>query len=155
MTLEELIRDVEDNYPDIMMQKEFAKAIRMSPAMAYKLNHRGDVPYKEVQEGQKRYYQIKKEDVISWLRKRYGHYSGQHILMEKELLKRRLDAEAPLISVSDIARITGIGKYTVAKWVEQGKLKCFYYKQKHMIRRIDLMDFLASIGQQEYFIHLH
>ena len=79
MTMEERIKNVRENYPDVMTQQEFADALGVCKSIAYRLNRDGKVPYTKRQVRLVRYYQISKDDVIRYIENRYLHTSERYI----------------------------------------------------------------------------
>ncbi len=112
-----------------------------------------------------RRFKIKTTDVIHYLEERdrhpeyykppEGYYKQPHIpqprvLSEHDLLVMRQFYEKELASWPDVMTIkqvsafTGYGKTSVERWCTKGHLQHFCIKQKYLVPKIYLLDFLVS-----------
>ena len=149
MTPEERIEYVREYYPDYLTQKEFAEAACIGITTAYRLNRDGIVPYEEIRSGFRHHYRIRKEDVLSYLRKKYAHSTRYHQLASASYLIELLKDEPEIMSMKDVMRITGVSKSGANKWASVGKLPAFYYMHSLRIKKCDLIIFMASPDYQD------
>ena len=159
-------------YPDPMCRSEFREACHIGTRTALYLLHCGLIPF--VRSGKKTQpYQIAKADVAAYLRRResepeyYTPPSGwyknfpQHKVSPAPVV-RRLDYKtvnqkavqhyfeeqlAPypdLLTVVQIAEITGYSRNIVSQWCRTGRLKTFTHQPKIYIPKPWVLDFLLS-----------
>ncbi len=149
MTLEERIQNVLDNYPDPMTQAQFADAIGIGKSSAYKLIRDGILPYKDVQEGLLHFHMIHKDDVISYLRNKYAHASEAYVDAGKRCISILLWDEPEILTMKDVIRISGLWKSATQKWIHSGKLQAYHYMHSTIVRKCDLISFMASSSYQD------
>ena len=170
--LDEKIAQALASYPDPMCRSEFREACHIGTRIALYLLHSGLVPF--VRSGKKTQpYQIAKADVAAYLRRREsepGYYtppsgwyknSPQHKVPPAPVV-RRLDYKmvnrkavqhyfeeqlAPypdLLTVAQVAEITGYSQNVVSRWCRTGRLKTFTHQPKIYIPKPWVLDFLLS-----------
>ena len=149
MTLEERIRDVREKYPDPMTQAQLGDAIGVGKSTAYKLVRDGIVPYEDLYEWPCHYHMIRHRDVIRYLEKKYAHASQDYIDAGRRCIAMLLWDEPEILTMKDIRRITGIVASATQKWVYSGKLKGFYYMHSIVVKKSDLINFMASPAYQD------
>lgn len=149
MTMEERIKNVRENYPDVMTQQEFADALGVCKSIAYRLNRDGKVPYTKRQVRLVRYYQISKDDVIRYIENRYLHTSERYIATCEEYLNELLENEMPMLSVRDIMRIVGVGKTAATRWISRQTVRGVLIMGRYLACKDDMIRFLASPDFQD------
>lgn len=149
MTLEERIAFIRNNFPDPMNQSQFGQAIGVCKSTAYHLLRDGVVPYYVYQEKSNHYHMIQKNDVIEYLLNNHSHESSAYQNAGKKCISILLSDEPEILFVTDIMRITGLYKSSVQKWFNSGKLTCHKYFQKTIVKKDDLIDFMASSAYQD------
>ena len=149
MTLEERIDIVRRNYPDPMSQQQFGEAVGLRKSSTYKLVRDGVIPYENVSDGLKHYHMIRKEDVIRFLEKKYAHAAVAYISAGRRCVAMMLHDEPEILTMKDVMRITGLWKSAAQKWLTSGKLRGFYYIHSMIIRKEDLIRFMASPEYQD------
>ncbi len=149
MTLEEMISNVSKNYPDPMTQAEFGAAVGLGYSSTAKLLKTGVLPFEEVCEQLVHYHMIRKSDVIRYLEDRFAHASQTYIEAGKRCVAMMLWDEPEILSMKDIMRVTGVRKDSAQKWLRSGKLRSFEYFNRTIVRKIDLIEFMASPAYQD------
>ena len=149
MTLEERIQNVLDNYPDPMTQAQFAQAIGTGKSTAYKLIRDGIVPYEDVQNRLIHFHMIHQDDVITYLKSRYAHESEAYVDAGKRCISILLWDEPDILTMKDVLRISGLWKSAAQKWISSGKLQAYPYMHGTIIRKCDLISFMASPMYQD------
>lgn len=149
MTLEERIAFVSNHYPDTMTQLQFGEAVGLGKSSTYKLLRDGVISYEDKCEGLKHYHMIKKEEAIRYLKVKYAHASEAYREAGRRCIAVMLWDEPEILSMKDVVRITGLWKNAVQKWIRTGKLRGSPYKRKTIIRKVDLIEFMASPEYQD------
>ena len=144
MTPEQRIVYVRGHYPDYLTQKQLAEALGVCISTAYKLNRDGIVPYEEVREGFRHHYRIRKDDVIRYLEQKYHNATEWHKVESGLYLHELMEGEPDILKTSDVARIAGVSKSSVQKWIAKGKLPAFFYKSDLRVQKLSLIAFMAS-----------
>ena len=144
MTLEERIHLIRNNYPDPMTQAQFGEAVGLSKSSTHKLLHDGIIPYEEYQEQLVHYHMIRMKDVLQYLVKKYQHHSQEYIESGKHCIQMMLWDVPDILSTNDIMHITGLCQNAIQKWYASGKLPYYTYRRIIIVRKSDLIDFLAS-----------
>ena len=149
MTLEERIAKVQDNYPDPMTQQQFGEAVGLGKSSTYKLVRDGVIPYEDVYDRLTHYHMIRRKDAIRFLEKKYAHAAEAHISAGRRCIALMLHDEPEILTMKDVMRITGLWKSAAQKWLTSGKLRGFYYIHSMIIRKEDLIRFMASPEYQD------
>ena len=153
-----------EQYPIYMTKDQMYRVCHISKKTCLFLLESGLVPC--LDSGKKtRRFKIKTTDVIHYLEERdrhpeyykppEGYYKQPHIpqprvLSEHDLLVMRQFYEKELASWPDVMTIkqvsafTGYGKTSVERWCTKGHLQHFCIKQKYLVPKIYLLDFLVS-----------
>ena len=170
--LDEKIAQALASYPDPMCRSEFREACHIGTRTALYLLHSGLVPFVRSRKKTKP-YQIAKADVAAYLRRResepeyYTPPSGWYKNFSKYKVPpapvvRRLDYKtvnqkavqhyfeeqlAPypdLLTVAQVAEITGYSQNVVSRWCRTGRIKTFTHQPKIYIPKPWALDFLLS-----------
>lgn len=149
MTLEERIAYISDNYPDTMTQLQFGEAVGLGKSSTYKLLRDGIIPYEDKCERLKHYHMIRKEEAIRYLKVKYAHASEAYREAGRRCIAIMLRDEPEILSMKDVVRITGLWKNAVQKWIRTGKLRGSPYRHRTIIRKVDLIEFMASPAYQD------
>ena len=153
-----------EQYPIYMTKDQMYRICHISKKTCLFLLESGRVPC--LDSGKKtRRFKIKTTDVIHYLEERdrhpeyykppEGYYKQPHIpqprvLSEHDLLVMRQFYEKELASWPDVMTIkqvsafTGYGKTSVERWCIKGLVQHFFIKQKYLVPKIYLLDFLVS-----------
>ncbi|MBQ6903154.1 MAG: helix-turn-helix domain-containing protein [Lachnospiraceae bacterium] len=141
---EQYFSQIRERYPAYVTQAEFAKIAGICKKTAYKLNRTGKVPYREVRIGFRHHYEIRTEDVISYLASHMPEVDCKVTDIWRQALHDYLAPEADVLKLKDVVRISGIGKNNVDRWVKSGRLKAFKCRNVYQVTKEDLIDYLAS-----------
>lgn len=153
-----------EQYPIYMTKDQMYRICHISKKTCLFLLESGLVPC--LDSGKKtRRFKIKTIDVIHYLKERElypehykppeGYYKQPHIpqpraLSEHDLLVMRQFYEKELSSWPDVMTIkqvsdfTGYGETSVVRWCSKGYLQHFFIKQKYLVPKIYLLDFIVS-----------
>ncbi|MCR5778307.1 MAG: helix-turn-helix domain-containing protein [Lachnospiraceae bacterium] len=149
MTLKERIKKVKDNYPEVMTRQQVADAIGSCLSIVDKLNKSGEIPYTKKVEKRLRYYEIKRSDVIEYLKDRYLHEDKDYTDSTIEFLTKYFENEPDLLGVRDVMRIAGVGKTAATKWINEGRIRGFCIYRYLKVRKADLLAYMASSLYQD------
>ena len=149
MTLEERISHVRDDFPDPMTQTQLCEALGLGRSSVYRLIRRGVIPYEDRRDQLSHYHMIQQKDVIRYLKRRYAHASERYMEAGKRCIAILLRDEPEILAMKDVIRITGIWKSAVQKWIRAGKLRGFAYIHSTIVRKSDLIGFMASPSYQD------
>lgn len=153
-----------NSVPDVMNKNQFYRLCHISKSTALHLLKSRQVPC-EWSGKKTRCYKIKKEDVKAYLEKRVvflelysaprGWYGSHYVarlsaeLPEEVLAKmhdyytRLLGKYKDVVTVQEVAALTGYSKTTINNWCNKGLLKSFRKQQIFYIPKIFLADFFA------------
>ncbi len=155
-----------DSVPDVMNKDQFYRLCHISKSTALHLLKSGQVPCEWT--GKKtRCYKIKKEDVKAYLEERAvfpelysaprGWYGSHYVArlsaeLPEEVLRQMHDYYTGLlkkykdvVTVQEVAALTGYSKTTINNWCNKGALKSFRKQQIFYIPKIFLADFFCSL----------
>ena len=157
-------QDILEQYPIYMTKDQMYRVCHISKKTCLFLLESGLVPC--LDSGKKtRRFKIKTTDVIHYLEERdrhpeyykppEGYYKQLHIpqprvLSEHDLIVMRQFYEKELASWPDVmttkqvSAFTGYGKTSVERWCTKRHLRHFFIKQKYLVPKIYLLDFLVS-----------
>ena len=157
-------QDILEQYPIYMTKDQMYRICHISKKTCLFLLESGLVPC--LDSGKKtRRFKIKTTDVIHYLEDRdihpeyykppEGYYKQSHIpqlraLSEHDLLVMKQFYEKELVSwpdvmtIKQVAAFTGYGKTSVERWCTKGHVQHFFIKQKYLVPKIYLLDFLVS-----------
>ena len=177
---ENMLSDIEKEYPNGMNKEQFYKVAHISKATALYLLKSGLVPCCDTGKETRR-YSIKTEDVITYLCDRaakpcrfaapagwYYEKSGVHrqgdIVKEtmlalddekkdklRQFFEKELSEYDDLITAEQVAAFLGYHKSTAVYWCEKRRIKSFKVSAKYLIPKICLVDFLVS--PESFCIH--
>ena len=147
--------------PDEMSKEQFRIICHISKATAAKLLKSGIVPC--IHSGKKtRCYTIKKSDVQAYLKKRSFHDKLQYgcdtidsILLEEnppegimhllhQFYSDKLLTFHDIISISEIANLTGYSRRRINNWCHSNQIKHFTKNRIHYVPKVFLIEFLCS-----------
>ena len=170
--LEEQIRDILAPWPDPMSRTDFRKACHIGTRTSIYLLESGLVPCEN--NGKKtRCYKIAKADVAAYLLRRltqpeyyippsdwYKNYPQRKppatslihslnyaAISQQKLysyLKKATKGYPDVLTVSQIAQITGYRVHTVSRWCTEKRVKSFVIRNRYMVPKAWLLDFLIS-----------
>ena len=170
--LEQQIAERLAGYPDPMSRTDFRTACRIGTRTSLYLLQSGLVPCTHT--GKKtRCYKIAKADVAEYLRRReydphryaapsgwYKNYpdhkppatsvvsSINYEIVSRLLIHQYFEeqlADAPdVLTVAQIAQVTGYSIKAVSRWCSEGRLRSIIKQPKFMVPKVWLLDFLAS-----------
>ena len=149
MTLEERINYVRDNFPDPMTQAQFGEAVGLSKSSTHKLLRDGMIPYEDYQYGLVHYHMIEMKDVLQYLMQKYSHHSHNYVESGRHCISMMLWDVPDILTTNDIMYITGLCRNSIQKWYESCKLPYYTYRRIIVVRKSDLIDFLASPSYQD------
>ena len=177
---ENMLRDIEKEYPNGMNKEQFYKVAHISKAMALYLLKSGLVPCRDTGKKTRR-YSIKTKDVITYLRDRaakpcrfaapagwYYEKSGvrrqgdivketmlalddEKIIKLRQFFEKELSEYDDFITAEQVAAFLGCHKSTAVYWCEKRRIKSFKVSAKYLIPKICLVDFLVS--PESFCIH--
>lgn len=152
------------NYPDILNKEQLRIVGHMSKRTALFLLENKLIP--STSTGKKtRCYRIRKEDIIAFFddqdiatekyiqpTKWYGEVVTIRKLPKKGINTRKLEKYytskfkeyEDVMTISDVMKLTGYSKSAITQWVNIGKLKSFYVRNKTLIPKPYLMEWLLS-----------
>ena len=170
--LEQQIQELLAPWPDPMSRTDFRKACHIGTRTSIYLLESGLVPCEN--NGKKtRCYKISKADVAAYLLRRltepeyytppsdwYKNYPQRkppatsliHSLNYAAVspqklhsyLKKTTKGYPDVLTVSQIAQITGYRVHTVSRWCTEERVKSFVIRNRYMVPKAWLMDFLTS-----------
>lgn len=170
--LEKQIAEQLAGYPDPMSRTDFRIVCRIGTRTSLYLLQSGLVPC--VHTGKKtRCYKIAKADVAAYLRcresepQRYAtpsgwyknypdhkppttavthsiHYEIVSRLLIRRYFEEQLSDVPDVLTVAQIARLTGYSTKTVSHWCSEGRLKSILQQPKFMVPKVWLLEFLTS-----------
>ena len=171
-TLEREIQYLLAPYPDPMGRTDFRKACHIGTRTSIYLLESGLVPCEN--NGKKtRCYKIAKADVAAYLLRRltepeyytppsdwYKNYPQRKppatsliyslnyaAISQQKLhsyLKKMTKGYPDVLTVSQIAQITGYQVHTVSRWCTEERVKSFVIRNRYMVPKAWLLDFLTS-----------
>lgn len=177
---ENMLRDIEKEYPNGMNKEQLYKVAHISKATALYLLKSGLVPCRDTGKKTRR-YSIKTKDVITYLRDRaakpcrfaaptgwYYEKSGvrrqgdivketmlalddEKIAKLRQFFEKELSEYDDLITAEQVAAFLGYHKSTAVYWCEKRRIKSFKVSAKYLIPKICLVDFLVS--PESFCIH--
>lgn len=155
-----------NSIPDVMNKDQFYRLCHISKSTALHLLKSGKVPC-EWSGKKTRCYKIKKEDVKAYLEERAvfpelysaprGWYGSHYVarlsaeLPEEVLAKmhdyytKLLEKYKDVVTVQEVAALTGYSKTTINNWCNKGALKSFRKQQIFYIPKIFLVEFFCSL----------
>ena len=155
-----------NSVPDVMNKDQFYRLCHISKSTALHLLKSGKVPC-EWSGKKTRCYKIKKEDVKAYLEERAvfpelysaprGWYGSHYVArlsadLPEEVLNKMhdyytglLEKYKDVVTVQEVAALTGYGKTTINNWCNKGVLKSFRKGQVYYIPKIFLADFFCSL----------
>lgn len=175
--LEKCIRQALAPYPDPMSRNQFREACRIGTHTSLYLIKSGLVPCQNT--GKKtRCYKIHKKDVAEYLRRREsdpmyyappsGWYSGHPnrkppkpalvgrvdlALAARMVMRYHYENELKhypdVLTVNDIAQLTGYSRHTVSRWCTEGRIKSLMRQPKFIVPKVWLLEFLNSDDYNE------
>ncbi|NCC83495.1 MAG: DNA-binding protein [Clostridia bacterium] len=164
-----------DQYPPIITKDQFYRICNVSKKTAAHLLDNGLVPC--INSGKKtRKYKIKLEDVIVYLETREvdpgkfaapdGWYKAKmkpgikrlvlnkvNIKKIKLYFKNLLYTYPDVLSINQVAEVTGYSTTSVHKWVKTGILKTFDMGNRFVIPKIWLLEFLTGPDFMQTLVH--
>lgn len=155
-----------NSVPDVMNKDQFYRLYHISKSTALHLLKSGKVPC-EWSGKKTRCYKIKKEDVKVYLEERAvfpelyfaprGWYGNHYVarlsaeLPEETLSKMQeyynqlLKKYKDVVTVQEVAFLTGYSKTTINNWCNKGVLKSFRKGQIYYIPKVFLAEFFCSL----------
>lgn len=154
-----------DQIPDIINKDQLYRICHISKSTALYLLRSGKIPCTYTVK-KTRCYNIKKEDVLAYLKERkvfpeaysapVGWYHGKYELkMEAEVPPEVLNklrafytkilTDYPdVVTVQDVIKLTGYKKTAINNWCNNGKLQSFKRKNSNLIPKVYLIQFFCS-----------
>lgn len=142
--LQKRIIEIRKNYGDYLTQEEFLEAAGISPRTARLATKNGLVPYTVEYIGSTRYYRIKTEDVAKYMEKRFSYRRMGCCGDDLSAIETILSTEPDVLSIRNASLITGIHKNSIERWIQQGYLTAFRWKNVYRITKSELIKYIAS-----------
>ena len=169
MTIDEYCEKILQEYPEYISSDQMYRICHICKRTCRYLLKEKLVP--NIDSGKKtRRYKIKTADVVSFLKDRERHpmrykvpasvhnayrkpkpnypygrpLSGNDISMIRSFFERKLRSYPDVLTVSQVAEITGYCKNTVVNWCSKKQLKAFLIRQKYQVPKMYLLDFFVT-----------
>ncbi len=157
-------------YPTIVSKEQFYKIAHISKATACYLLQSGLVPCKDSGKRTRR-YSIHIDDIIHYMIDRElhpdvyripehlrntssnHHNSNRHVLSNlsaqdrslfKRMIAQNLKDRNDLLTITELAELSGYSPTAITRWCNTQKLKSFYVSGKYLVPKLSFIEYIAS-----------
>jgi len=146
MTLLEYYPEISGSYPEHITQKQMYEICGVCKSTVYKAELSGAVPYEKEVNRLLHTHKIKLLDALAFKYRREHGYrqDDEYISYLRRFYDKRLKSSADILTVADVAEITGFVKQSVQRWIGRDYIKAFIRRRGFYIPKESLIDFLVS-----------
>jgi len=139
--------ELSEKYPKYVTQQQLCAICEISATTAHLLERARAIPYTKCVDGRLHTHSIKLEDALALKYKReYGYRADfTYIIAMTKFYEKQLVKEPDILSVRDVAKITGFLKQSVQRWLLRGYIRgSFKRGRRYCIPKAALIEFLVS-----------
>jgi hypothetical protein len=138
--------EISGSYPEQITQKQLYEICGVCKSTAYKAEQSGLVSYEKEVNLLLHTHKIKLLDALAYkYRCEYGYrQDDEYRSYMRRFYEKRLKSFADLLTVADVAEITGFVKQSVQRWIGREYIKAFTKRRGFYIPKESLIDFLVS-----------
>lgn len=131
---------------EYITKQELCQMCNISESTAYKLLKNKKLNFEKCCDGFLHYYKIPVSEVQAYMNEQAekGCISEKQKKLIRQYYKEKLEQYPDMIRAKDIQAITGYGKETIRKWINNEKIIGVVVRKRFAIAKDDLIDFLIS-----------
>lgn len=138
-----------DNFPEIISGEQLRKILHISKRRCAYLLKSGVIPCTDTGQKSRRYY-IRLNDVIEYIKNAEDTFEAMKPQIPPEGFRKRLSDEwydlPELLTITDVAKITGYTTNAVDRWIVKGSLRSVTAQTGIITCREWLIDFYCKDG---------
>lgn len=131
---------------EYITKQELCQMCNISESTAYKLLKSKKINFEKCCDGLLHYYKIPVSEVQAYMNEQTekAYFSEKQKNLIRQYYKEKTEQYPDMIRAKDIQAITGYGKETIRKWINNEKIIGVVVRKRFAIAKDDLIDFLIS-----------